>query len=73
MPKKTTKPAPLENYTTKTLTKPMLRDRYEDIIDEVIKQYAKAESITIEIPKIIRRHEYRNYRIVTSENKNSKK
>lgn len=53
------------------IAKSNLRDRYEDIIDEVIRQYAEAEGIQVNMPKLVRRHQYKNYRISHSENKNT--
>lgn len=53
-----------------------MRDKYEDIVDEIIKQYAQEKGINIETSKIIKKNSYKNYRVlleIESQQKSEKK
>lgn len=47
--------------------KSILRDRYEDMVDEVIKQYVREEGLKVQMPKLVRKCDYKNYRIVVTQ------
>ena len=49
------------------------RDLYYEMIDDLIKDYAKQEHIAVQIPQAIRKNSFKDYRIIDPESPNSKK
>lgn len=40
------------------------RKKYEEMIDEIIKKHIQDESMNLKMTKVFRKHSYKNYRIL---------